>query len=36
VTRVAKEVVQQATTAMTEGAESIKEFGEGIVERVTG
>ena len=36
VTRVAKEVAHQATTAVSEGVETIKEFGEGIVDRVTG
>jgi hypothetical protein len=33
---VAKEVAQQATTAVTEGVETIKELGGTIVERVTG
>jgi hypothetical protein len=36
VTRVAKEVAQQASTAVSEGVESLKEFGENIVDRVTG
>jgi hypothetical protein len=36
VTRVAKEVAQQASTAVTEGFETVKEFGGSIVERVTG
>ena len=36
VTRVAKEVAQQASTAMTEGLETVKEFGGSIVDRVTG
>jgi hypothetical protein len=36
VTRVAKEVAQQATTAVTEGVEQLKELGENLVERVTG
>ena len=36
VTRVAKEVAQQATAAVTEGVETLKEMGESIVERVTG
>ena len=36
VTRVAKEVAQQASTAVTEGIETVKEFGGSIVERVTG
>jgi hypothetical protein len=36
VTRVAKEITQQATTAMTEGVETLKEMGENLVERVTG
>ena len=35
VTRVAKEVAQQATTAVTGGLETVKEFGESIVDRVT-
>jgi hypothetical protein len=35
VTRVAREVAQQATSAVTEGVETIKDFGEGIVDRVT-
>jgi len=35
VTRVAKEVAQQASTAMTEGLETVKEFGGSIVDRVT-
>jgi hypothetical protein len=35
VTRVAKEVAQQATTAVTEGVETLKELGENLVERVT-
>lgn len=36
VTRVAKEVAHQATSAVSDGVESIKEFGEGLVDRVTG
>jgi hypothetical protein len=36
VTRVAKEVAHQASSAVTEGVESLKEFGETIVERVSG
>ncbi|MFI5229542.1 MAG: hypothetical protein ACHQWU_10760 [Gemmatimonadales bacterium] len=36
VTRVAKEVAQQATTAVTEGVETLKELGETIVDRVSG
>ena len=36
VTRVAKEVAQQASAVVTEGMESIKEMGENLVERVTG
>jgi hypothetical protein len=36
VTRVAKEVAHQATTAVSEGVETIKEFGEGMMDRVTG
>jgi hypothetical protein len=36
VTRVAKEVAQQATTAVSEGVETLKEFGENIVDRVSG
>jgi hypothetical protein len=35
VKRVAQEVAQQATTAVTEGVETLKDFGESIVERVT-
>ena len=35
VTRVAKEVAQQASSAMTEGIETVKEFGGSIVDRVT-
>jgi hypothetical protein len=35
VKEVAQEVVQQATTAMTEGVEAVKEFGETLVDRVT-
>jgi hypothetical protein len=35
VTRVAKEVAQQASTAVTEGLETVKEFGGSIVDRVT-
>jgi hypothetical protein len=33
---VAKEVAQQATSAVTGGVEAIKEMGESLVERVTG
>jgi len=36
VTRVAKEVAQQATSAVTGGVEAIKKMGESLVERVTG
>jgi hypothetical protein len=36
VTRVAKEVAQQASTAVTEGLETVKEFSGSIVDRVTG
>jgi hypothetical protein len=36
VTRVAKEVAQQASSAVTGGIETVKEFGGSIVERVTG
>jgi len=36
VTRVAKEVAQQATSAVTEGVETLKELGENIVDRVSG
>jgi hypothetical protein len=36
VTRVAKEVAQQATTAVTEGVETLKDMGGTIVDRVTG
>jgi hypothetical protein len=36
VKRVAQEVAQQATTAVTEGVETLKELGENLVERVTG
>jgi len=36
VTRVAKEVAQQATNAVTEGVETLKELGENIVDRVSG
>jgi hypothetical protein len=36
VTRVAKELGQQATSAVTEGVETLKEIGGTIVERVTG
>ena len=36
VTRVAKEVAHQASAAVTEGVETLKEMGESIVERVTG
>lgn len=36
VTRVAKEVAQQASTAVSEGVETLKEFGESLVDRVTG
>jgi len=35
VTRVAKEVAQQATTVVSEGVESLKELSENIVDRVT-
>jgi hypothetical protein len=36
VTRVAKEVAQQASTAVSEGVETLKELGESLVDRVTG
>jgi hypothetical protein len=36
VTRVAKEVAHQATNAVTGGVETLKGFGETIVERVSG
>jgi len=36
VTRVAKELAQQTSTAVTEGVEKVKEMGGSIVERVTG
>jgi hypothetical protein len=36
VTRVAKEVAQQASSAVTGGIETVKEFSGSIVERVTG
>jgi hypothetical protein len=35
VTRVAKEVAQQATTAVSGGIETVKEFGESMIDRVT-
>ena len=35
VTRVMKEVAQQATSAVSEGMETVKEMGENLVERVT-
>lgn len=35
VTRVAKEIAHQATTAVTGGVEAIKEAGESLVDRVT-
>jgi hypothetical protein len=35
VKEVAQEVVQQATTAVTEGVETLKDFGGTIVDRVT-
>ena len=34
VKRVAQEVAQQATTAVAQGVETLKEIGENIVERV--
>jgi hypothetical protein len=34
VKRVAREVAQQAQVAVTSGVESIREFGENLVERV--
>ena len=36
VTRVAKELAQQTTTAVTEGVEKVKEVGGSLVDRVTG
>jgi hypothetical protein len=36
VTRVAMEVAQQATTAVSGGVETLKEMGENLVDRVTG
>jgi hypothetical protein len=33
--RVASGVVEQAQTAVSHGADAIKEFGENVVERVT-
>jgi len=36
VTRVAKELAQQTTTAVSEGVEKVKEMGGSLVERVTG
>ncbi len=35
VTRVAKEVAQQATAAVSQGVEALKEVGENIVDRVS-
>jgi hypothetical protein len=35
VTRVAKEVAQQAGAAVTEGVESLKELGESLMDRVS-
>jgi hypothetical protein len=35
VTRVAKEVAQQATTAVSEGVDALKEVGQNLVDRVT-
>jgi hypothetical protein len=35
VKEVAQEVVQQATNAVTEGVDTLKGFGETIVDRVT-
>jgi hypothetical protein len=35
VKEVAQQVVQQATTAVAEGVETLKEVGETLVERVT-
>ena len=35
VTRVAKELAQQATSAVAEGVEAIKEAGGSLVDRVT-
>jgi hypothetical protein len=32
---VAKEVAQQATTAMTEGVDALRELGESLMERVS-
>lgn len=36
VTRVAREIGEQATTAVSEGVDAIKEIGETLVDRVTG
>lgn len=36
VTRVAKEVAQQAATAVTEGVDVVRDFGESLIDRVTG
>jgi hypothetical protein len=36
VTRVAKELAQQTTTAVSEGVEKVKEMGGSLVDRVTG
>jgi len=35
VTQVAKEVAQQATAAVSEGVESLKDLGESLMDRVT-
>jgi hypothetical protein len=35
VTRVTKEIAQQATAAVSGGVEALKEIGENIVDRVT-
>jgi len=36
VTRVAREIGEQATTVVSEGVDAIKEIGETLVDRVTG
>lgn len=36
VTRVAKEVAQQAATVMTEGVDVVRDFGESLMDKVTG
>jgi hypothetical protein len=36
VTRVAKEVAQQASMAVTEGVDALRDLGESLMDRVTG